>query len=102
MAEIAQLASFKNPTGCPNMQNPPDTSTNNHHETTHICTRIAHPHLQDLEKHLHPTAEIKGPKTYHPRLAKRRLMTHNIDPTREGTREDEQTEEDRLEGKESY
>ena len=62
---------------------------------------MAHIHLKGLEKHPLPTTKTKELRTYHPRLAKRRPMTHNTDPKEEGTREDEQEEEDGLGGEES-
>ena len=60
-----------------------------------------YPHLKGFEKHPHPATKTKEPKTYHPRLAKRRLVTSNTDTKEEGTREDEQAEEDGLGREES-
>ena len=59
---------------------------------------MAYPRLKGLEKHPHPTTKTKEPKTYHPRLAKRRHVAHNTDPKEEGRREDEQAEDDGLGG----
>ena len=59
---------------------------------------MAYPHLKGLEKRPHPATKTIEPKTYHPRLAKRRPVTHNTDPKEEGAREDEQAKEDGLGG----
>jgi hypothetical protein len=62
---------------------------------------MAYPHLKGLEKHPHLATKTKEPKTYHPILAKQRPTTHNTDPKEEGTRKDEQAEEDGLGRKKS-